>query len=80
MLNPLWVRLDKVVHEEFGIERLFLVSRGKQLAIANFLGPDEKASFAAGARQRAERGQTRGDQDDVQLVQESGGCGRANPP
>lgn len=45
-LNPLWVRLDKVVHEEFGIERLFLVSRGKQLVIANFLGPDEKASFA----------------------------------
>jgi uncharacterized membrane protein len=46
VLNPLWVRLDKVAHEEFGIERLFLVTRGKQLAIANFLGPDEKASFA----------------------------------
>ena len=46
VLNPLWVKLDKVVHVEFGIERLFLVSRGKQLAIASFLGPDEKASFA----------------------------------
>jgi uncharacterized membrane protein len=46
VLNPLWVKLDKVVHEEFGIERLFLVSRGKQLIIANFLGPHEKASFA----------------------------------
>jgi uncharacterized membrane protein len=46
VLNPLWVKLDKVVHDEFGIERLFLVSRGKQLVIANFLGPDEKASFA----------------------------------
>jgi uncharacterized membrane protein len=46
VLNPLWVRIDKVTHEEFGIERLFLVSRGKQLVIANFLGPDEKASFA----------------------------------
>src|SRR5476651_1752676 len=45
LLNPLWVKLDKVVHEEYGIERLFLVSRGKQLTIANFLGPDEKASF-----------------------------------
>ena len=44
-VNPLWVKLDKTVHEEFGIERLFLVSRGKQLIIANFLGPDEKASF-----------------------------------
>ncbi len=46
VLNPLWVRLDKVVHEEFGIERLSLVSRGKELAIASFLGPEEKASFA----------------------------------
>ena len=44
VLNPLWVRLDKVEHEEFGIDRLFLVSRGKKLAIASFLGPDEKAS------------------------------------
>ena len=46
VLNPLWVRLDKVVHEEFGIERLSLVSRGKEVAIASFLGPEEKASFA----------------------------------
>jgi uncharacterized membrane protein len=46
VLNPLWVRLDKVVHEEYGIERLLLVSRGKQLVIGNFLGPGEKASFA----------------------------------
>jgi uncharacterized membrane protein len=46
VLNPLWVKLDKVVHEEFGIERLFIVSRGKELVIANFLGPEEKASFA----------------------------------
>jgi uncharacterized membrane protein len=45
-LNPLWVKLDRVVHKEYGIERLFLVSRGKQLGIGNFLGPDEKASFA----------------------------------
>jgi uncharacterized membrane protein len=44
--NPLWVRLDKEVHEEFGIERLALVSRGRRLTIASFLGPDEKASFA----------------------------------
>lgn len=46
VLNPLWVKLDKVVHEEFGIERLFIVSRGKELVIASFLGPKEKASFA----------------------------------
>jgi uncharacterized membrane protein len=61
-LNPLWVRLEKVVHEEFGIERLFLVSRGKELAIASFLGPDEKANFAAAlanALSEAKRGVTR---------------------
>jgi len=62
VLNPLWVRLDKVAHEEFGIEHLFLVSRGRQLAIANFLGPDEKASFAKAlgrALAEAKRGVTR---------------------
>ena len=45
-LNPLWVRLERVVHEEFGIERLFLVSHGRRLSVAACLGPDEKASFA----------------------------------
>jgi uncharacterized membrane protein len=61
-LNPLWVTLDKVSHEEFGIEQLFLVSRGKRLAIASFLGPDEKASFAqalSDALWTARRGVTR---------------------
>lgn len=45
--NPLWVRLDRETHEEFGIERLSLVSRGRHLTIANFLGPEEKARFAS---------------------------------
>jgi len=62
VLNPLWVRLEKVVHEEFGIEQLLLVSRGRELAIASFLGPDEKASFAkafGAALAEAKRGVTR---------------------
>jgi uncharacterized membrane protein len=61
-LNPLWVRLDRIVHEEFGIERLFLVSRGRRLSIAGCLGPDEKASFAralSNALGEAKRGPTR---------------------
>jgi uncharacterized membrane protein len=61
-LNPLWVRLERIVHEEFGIERLFLVSHGRRLAIAGFLGPDEKASFASAlsnALGEAKRGPTR---------------------
>ena len=61
-LNPLWVRLERIVHEEFGVERLFLVSRGQRLAIAGFLGPAEKASFAhalSNALGEAKRGPTR---------------------
>lgn len=46
LLNPLWVTLDKQVLEDFGIERLFLVSRGKKLPVGGYLGPDEKAHFA----------------------------------
>jgi uncharacterized membrane protein len=44
--NPLWVRLDQVVHQEFGIEKLYLLSGGRRIGIASFLSPDEKASFA----------------------------------
>jgi len=61
-LNPVWARLDRIVHAEFGIERLFLVSRGRQLSIAGFLGPEEKASFARAlstALGEAKRGPTR---------------------
>ena len=61
-LNPVWVRLDRIVHEEFGIERLFLVSHGRRLSIASFLGPDEKKSFATAltaALGEAKRGPTR---------------------
>lgn len=50
VLNPLWVRLDQTAHEEFGIERLYLVSRGNRVSIGSFLGPDEKASFASALR------------------------------
>ncbi len=61
-LNPLWVRLDRVVHAEFGIERLFLVSHGRELPIAVFLGAQEKESFAlalSAALGEAKRGPTR---------------------
>jgi uncharacterized membrane protein len=46
VLNPLWVRLDQQVHQEYGVERLYLVSAGHHVSIGRFLGPDEKASFA----------------------------------
>lgn len=46
--NPLWVRLDLEIDEDFGIEHLYLISRGRRLQIAGFLGPEEKASFYSG--------------------------------
>jgi uncharacterized membrane protein len=61
VLNPLWVRLDQKSHAEFGIERLYLVSKGRRVSIGSFLGPDEKASFAKAllaALQAAKRGIT----------------------
>jgi uncharacterized membrane protein len=45
--NPLWVRLDRNVHEEFGVQSLHLISRGQRRQIAGFLAPDEKESFGA---------------------------------
>lgn len=59
--NPLWVRLDQEVDEDFGIEHLYLISRGRRLLIAGFLGPEEKASFYNGlveALNAARRGPT----------------------
>jgi uncharacterized membrane protein len=46
MLNPLWVRLEKIAVEDYGISRLLLISRGKQLVIGGFLAPEERESFA----------------------------------
>ncbi|TKT71307.1 DUF2244 domain-containing protein [Afipia massiliensis] len=60
-LNPLWVRLEQKAHAEFGIEKLYLVSRGRRLSIGSFLGPEEKASFSIALRealQAAKRGPT----------------------
>jgi uncharacterized membrane protein len=61
-LNPAWVRLERETHEEFGLMRLFLVSHGRKLAVAGFLGPAEKESFAKAlgdAIGEAKRGPTR---------------------
>jgi uncharacterized membrane protein len=61
-LNPLWTRIDRQTHQVYGVERLFLVSRGRRLAIANFLGPAEKEELAAAlaaALGEAKRGPTR---------------------
>ena len=61
VLNPLWVQFEQKSHAEFGIEQLYLVSRGRRVSIGNFLGPEEKASFAKAlivALNAAKRGPT----------------------
>jgi uncharacterized membrane protein len=58
----MWVKLHRDVHEEFGVERLFLISHGRKLGIAGFLGAQEKESFAdalSAALGEAKRGPTR---------------------
>lgn len=45
--NPLWTRLEKQEHPEFGIERLALVQGRSRVEIAAMLGPDERHAFAS---------------------------------
>ena len=56
--HPAWVKLEREDHEEFGTQRLALMSRGKSVEIGAFLGPDEKAEFATGLSRAL--GQARG--------------------
>ena len=44
--NPNWVKLERDDHEEFGTQRLDLVSRGRRVELAGFLGPAAKADLA----------------------------------
>lgn len=44
--TPAFVRLEREEHPERGLQRLRLVSRGRSVDLAAFLGPDEKAQFA----------------------------------
>jgi len=44
--NPFWVRIDRSEHEEYGVERLALVSHGRSVEFGSFLGPDQKAAVA----------------------------------
>jgi uncharacterized membrane protein len=43
--NPLWTRLEREVHHEFGVQRLALVSRGQSVTVGQVLSADEKARF-----------------------------------
>jgi uncharacterized membrane protein len=61
-LNPVWTQLDREMNEEFGLLKLFLVSRGHRFSVAGFLSPKERESFAtalSAALGEARRGPTR---------------------
>jgi uncharacterized membrane protein len=45
--NPLWTKLQKEHDDEFGLQKLALVSRGERVVIARELSPPERESFAA---------------------------------
>ena len=44
--NPSWVRLQRQEHEDYGLMRLDVVSKGRALEVGSFLGPAQKAEFA----------------------------------
>lgn len=57
--NPVWTRLDRREHQEFGVQSLAFVSRGMSVSVGHFLSPDEKAHLGddlAAALAEARRG------------------------
>jgi uncharacterized membrane protein len=44
--NPLWVKLARQDHAEFGTQRIALVEGRRSVEMGAFLGADEKADFA----------------------------------
>ena len=44
--NPFWTRFCINRHEEYGIMRMFLISKKRELDIGSFLNPSDRDSFA----------------------------------
>lgn len=43
--NPLWTRLERETDEDFGVQRLALVSRGQQVTVGSDLSAGEKETL-----------------------------------
>ncbi len=61
--NPVWVRIDRESHSalETGLDRIYLVARGRRISLGHHLGADEKESFCnalAASLAEARRGPT----------------------
>ena len=68
VLNPLWVRLEKIVHEEFGIEKTAAGVARTPARRRQFPWARRKGEFCRGAGQRAGGGQTRRDPDGAAVI------------
>jgi uncharacterized membrane protein len=49
--NPLWVKLDRQDHAEFGTQRIALVEGKRSVEMGAFLGAHEKEDFAGALRE-----------------------------
>jgi uncharacterized membrane protein len=49
--NPLWVKLTKDEHAEYGTQRIALVEGRQRVEMGAFLGPHEKADFAGALKE-----------------------------
>jgi uncharacterized membrane protein len=49
--NPLWVKLSREDHAEFGTQRIALVEGQRRVEMGAFLGAEEKADFAGALKQ-----------------------------
>ncbi|GLK83449.1 DUF2244 domain-containing protein [Ancylobacter defluvii] len=61
-MNPLWTRLDKEFHEDYGLQRLSLTSRGAPVVVGGFLHTQQREELAQGldrALAQAKRGVVR---------------------
>ncbi len=45
VLNPLWVQLDQKTHAEYGIEKLYLVSKGRRVSRRELPGSGRKSKL-----------------------------------
>jgi uncharacterized membrane protein len=45
--NPFWTHFSVARHDEIGITRMAVESRGEEVPIGSFLNPDDRESFAA---------------------------------
>ena len=43
--HPIWTRVHKDEHKEFGVERVWIASRGQSVTVGRFLPRDEMAQF-----------------------------------